>query len=379
MAFRIAIIGAGWYGCHIGLSLMSLGMEVEIFDKAPRPLHLASGNNQFRLHQGFHYARHHATRIQSRDGFIRFNERYPTLGADVADNIYAVPNETSLVDFDTYKLIMVSSGLNFIEMPQGSELLTNTEGMIRTRERVLLIDRARRYFSERLKDVLHLDANVDRIADTSGGVLVNGRRYDYAIDATWGHFGKLRIPVIYEPTLLLYYETGERVPAITLVDGPLCSVYPTEDPNIYTLSSVPHTPLGRFDDPSAAAACRDSVTAEMVDAKRHAMEAQITANMPSFRDRFRFMGVQLSIKTKPIGSFDDRSCYVYRDGRSFVVMSGKIDTVFFATERILSMIEAERSDMPAFEGGGLKQDIMLSGWVRPAEMPDPGAGLEGSA
>lgn len=142
MAFRIAIIGAGWYGCHIGLSLMSLGMEVEIFDKAPRPLHLASGNNQFRLHQGFHYARHHATRIQSRDGFIRFNERYPTLGADVADNIYAVPNETSLVDFDTYKLIMVSSGMNFIEMPQGSELLTNTEGMIRTRERVLLIDRA---------------------------------------------------------------------------------------------------------------------------------------------------------------------------------------------------------------------------------------------
>ena len=169
MAFRIAIVGAGWYGCHIGLSLMSLGMDVEIFDKAHRPLHLASGNNQFRLHQGFHYARHHATRIQSRDGFIRFNERYPTLCVDVPDNIYAVPNDTSLIDFDTYKLIMVSSGLNFVEMPQGSDLLTNTEGMIRTHERVLLIDRARRYFSERLKGVLHLDAIVDRIIDTDGG------------------------------------------------------------------------------------------------------------------------------------------------------------------------------------------------------------------
>ena len=379
MAFRIAIVGAGWYGCHIGLSLMSLGMEVEIFDKAPRPLHLASGNNQFRLHQGFHYARHHATRIQSRDGFIRFNERYPTLCAEVAENIYAVPNDTSLIDFDTYKLIMVSSGLNFVEMPQGSEFLTNTEGMIRTHERVLLIDRARRYFSERLKGVLHLDAKVDRIIDTDSGVLVNGRRYDYAIDATWGHFGGLRIPVVYEPTLLLYYETAERVPAITLVDGPLCSVYPTEDSNIYTLSSVPHTPLGRFDDPAAAMACRDSVTSDLVASKRHAMESQITTNMPSFRDRFRFMGVQLAIKTKPIGSFDDRSCHVYRNGRSFVVMSGKIDTIFFATERILSMIETERSDLPAFDGGSIKQDILLPGCASPADMEVPGAGLEGSA
>jgi hypothetical protein len=87
--------------------------------------------------------RHRATRIQSRDEVIRFNEQHPMLCADVAENIHAVPNDTSLIDFDTYKLIMVSSGLNFVEMPQGSEFLTNTEGMIRTRERVLV--NGRRY------------------------------------------------------------------------------------------------------------------------------------------------------------------------------------------------------------------------------------------
>ncbi len=90
------------------------------------------------------------------------------------------------------------------------------------------------------------------------------------------------------------------------------------------------------------------------------MEAQISANMPSFQDMFVFAGVQLGIKTKPIGSADDRSCYVYRDGNVFTVMSGKIDTVFFATDRILGSIETERSDkLECSHGnGGIKNDIL---------------------
>ena len=361
MSFRIAIIGGGWYGCHIGLAFQSLQMEVEVFEKAGRPLHMASGNNQFRLHQGFHYARHHATRMQSRDGFIRFMERYPTLSAPVSDNWYAIPNQTSLIDFDTYKMIMVSSGLNFIEMPERTELLVDTEGVIKTQERVILLDRARRYFGERLHSVLHLDSPVSSIHSTARDVVVNGRRYDYAIDTTWGHLSRVDIPVIYEPTILLYYEVLNKEPAVTLVDGPLSSVYPTEDPAIYTLSSVPHTPLGRFYSADEAVACRRRVNMELASAKREAMEVQISQNMPSFGDRFRFMGVQLSIKTKPVGSVDDGSCHVFRDGRIFVVMSGKIDTIFYAAQRILSMIEAEQSDGPTFEGASIKQDILLSG------------------
>jgi FAD dependent oxidoreductase len=361
MSFRIAIIGAGWYGCHIGLSLASLGMDVQIFDKCHRPLHRASGNNQFRLHQGFHYARHYGTRLQSRDGFTRFIERYPTLSAEVQQNIYAVPRETSLVDFATYKLVMISSGLNFIESTDSQGLLTGVEGMMLTDERVLLIDRARRYFSARLESALQLDTKIDKIEEAADSVVVNGRKYDYVVDASWGHRGGLPLPVIYEPTLLLYYEAAEYVPAVTFVDGPLCSVYPTEDPKIYTLSSVVHTPLGRFDHADAAEACLRNVDTNLVDAKRHAMEAQISVNMPSFRERFRFMGIQLAIKTKLIGNFDDRSCYVYQNGRTFTVLSGKIDTVFFATERILSLIESSNSDLPAYEGQGIKEDILIPG------------------
>lgn len=44
-------------------------------------------------------------------------------------------------------------------------------------------------------------------------------------------------------------------------------------------------------------------------------------------------------------------CFVFKQGRVFSVMSGKIDTIFFAAERILSLIEAMPE--PALQEGSL--------------------------
>lgn len=358
MPFDIAIIGAGWYGCHLASSLASLGFRVTVFERNARPLHEASGNNQFRLHLGFHYARHHGTRLQSRDGFMRFIERYPSLSAEIEENIYAVPQRTSLIDFKTYKLIMVSSGIDFVELPGPDPRLAAIEGAILTTERVLLIDRARNAFAKRLGPALRLSCPVGQLIQGPKHVEVNGERFDYAIDATWGHHHRLPIAVYYEPTMLLYYEAKAPHPAVTMVDGPLASVYPTEDKDIFTLSSVTHTPLGRFSTSAEATACRNAVNSELVERKVKAMEDHISQNVPGFRDNFRYVGVQLAIKTKPVGNFDDRSCSVFQDGRIFSVMSGKIDTIFFATERVLSLIEAENSLTPIDLAPTIRQDII---------------------
>lgn len=358
MPFRVAVIGAGWYGCHIASSLASLGFSVTVFERRHRPLHEASGNNQFRLHLGFHYARHHATRQQSRDGFLRFVERYPDLSAEVPENVYAVPRGESLLDFATYRLVMVSSGIDFVELPGGHPLLRDIEGALLTKERVLLIGRAREFFARRLGPALRLGCAVTQLAADEAGVTVNGEAFDYAVDASWGHHLPLPIPVYYEPTLLLYYEARAPHPAITFVDGPLPSVYPTEDPAIFTLSSVTHTPLGRFARGEAARAALEAVDSALVEQRRAAMEAQIAVNLPGFRDAFRFAGVQLAIKTKPEGRADDRSCTVFQQGRVFCVLSGKVDTIFFATERILSLIEAQHSLAPIAPAPGLREDIL---------------------
>ena len=178
MTSRIAILGAGWYGCHIGASLKALGFDVTVFEQHHRPLHEASGNNQFRLHLGFHYPRHHGTRVQSRDGFLRFIERYPHLSREVSENIYAVPKEESLIDFLTYRLIMISSGIEFRETRDISIGLRAVDGLLLVGERVLLIERARRYFLDSLGDSLVLGHKVSAVEDAADAVNVDGQRFD---------------------------------------------------------------------------------------------------------------------------------------------------------------------------------------------------------
>jgi hypothetical protein len=358
MTSKIAIIGGGWYGCHVATSLAALGFEVRLFEQHNRLLHEASGNNQFRLHLGFHYARHHGTRIQSRDGYSRFMERYSGLSREIAENIYAVPHEDSLIDWQTYKLVMTSTGLNYREVSPTAAGLTRMDGVMMVDERVLLIERSRNYFKALLGDSLSLGTRVDSVMDHGTYVEVDGEKYDFVVDATWGHHKKLPIKTFYEPTLLLYYEGDVNLPAITMVDGPLCSVYPTEDPNIYTLSSVPHTPLGTCETAQEARQRRDEVNGELVRAKVDLMETQVSKYLPDFKSRYKFMGPQLAIKTKPVGAFDDRSCGVYRDGRIFNVMSGKIDTIFVASERIISFIQSFSTQQAEDDFSTLKQNIL---------------------
>ncbi|KAB5584994.1 hypothetical protein GE09DRAFT_1015617 [Coniochaeta sp. 2T2.1] len=356
--FSFGIIGGGWYGCHIATSLRALGFGVKLFEQHERLLHEASGNNQFRLHMGFHYARHSETRIQSRDGFLRFIERYPELSRSVPNNIYAVPTRDSLIDWGTYHTIMASSGVHFTDTVPPNIELRDVAGVMCTSERVLLLTKARAYFEAQLKDILQFGHQISAVEDTGEAVFIDGERFDFVVDATWGHYTKPSIPVIYEPTLLLYYEGPPDFPAVTLVDGPLCSVYPTEAPGLFTLSSVPHTPLGQFDTPEEARAVRDGVGAETIAAKRRLMEQQIEMYLPAFPQLFRYVGPQLAIKTKAVGAHDDRSCQVSRRGRVFSVMSGKIDTVFFAAERILSLVEVAQSASVTQMLSSLRDDIV---------------------
>lgn len=345
---RVAVAGGGWYGCHIASSLKAHGVSVDLFEKNDCLFSEASGNNQFRLHQGLHYARSAQTRHQSRDGYHRFAERYPKLSTPVEDNIYLVPKETSLIDFDTYFSIMLSSGISIEKVPLNSIEhidVERFEGAVRCQERVVLTSAARAHFAKRLNGTVNLNHAVTEVRQHSDHVVVDGVAYDHFIDATWGALPGMDNEmgrVYFEPTLLLYYRLREAVrgpfPAITLVDGDLWSVYPTEDADVFTLSSVTHTPLGRYDQKSDAYDRLAAIDTRLVDEKRGLMEAEVRPYMPDFNEVFAFVGPQRAIKTKPKGLSENRACGVVMNGRCFGVQSGKIDNIFYATDRILGAL-----------------------------------------
>jgi len=343
MQAKIAIIGAGWYGCHLGMMLDAMGCDINIFEKNSDVLKEASGNNQFRLHLGFHYARNHRTRVQSRDGYARFTERYPTLSRPIENNLYVVPKFDSLVDYDTYRLVMIASGIYFQELRQGEwpSYLKDVDGVIKVDEHVLLTTKARLHFKDKLSGKIRLNTKVNEIEHLSNGALINGEHFDFVIDATWGHLRGIDYDCFYEPTLLLYYRyKGEgEYPAITMVDGQLCSIYPTEEPGVYTVSSVIHTPLGQFATSEEAKQKLHDFSEIELQEKIALMEEHVSKFVPDFSESFEYCSPQYNIKTKLLGMHDDRSCYVKTDDRMISVFSGKIDTIFFAAQQVCDYLE----------------------------------------
>jgi len=340
---KFAVIGAGFYGLHIASRLRALGLETKVFEKADDILTFASGNNQFRLHLGFHYARNFRTRQQSRDGYFRFLERYGKLTDVIKENYYLVPQGDSLVDFPTYKLIMMSSGLDFVERELPPEI-TYPCGCLLTAERVLMIDRARKHFHQLLPDTIQLGVEA-RVTAGDDYIDVNGETFDYCIDCTWGHL----VPdekFFFESTILLYYQkktTMAESRAFTFVDGPLCSLYPTERDDIFTLSSVPHTPIEQHSTSREALHTISNLSGHDINLKRLLMEKQIMKYYPTFLDDYEYVDPQLCVKTKPFGHDDDRSCYVKKYGRMIKCLSGKVDNIFYAAAEVMAMIESEDS------------------------------------
>lgn len=270
------------------------------------------------------------------EGYHLFRDRYPELRRPIAHNVYAVSRNESLIDFKTYKAIMAASGLDFSDVSPEQYGLVNCEGAIETPEEYVDVTTARAYFEGHLGPSLHLQEPVDI------GELARSRAFHYIIDCTWGH-AQTMADVYYEPCLLLYYrDLHQRFQdmAITLVDGDLCSLYPTDTPTVYTLSSVPHTPLGRCATSSEAEARLLEVDACEVDLKRQLFEAQMNSYLPGFTEGLEFIGPQLSVKTKPLSASADRSCRVWSDEAVITVLSGKIDTIFHAFDRVVSLIEA---------------------------------------
>ena len=82
-----------------------------------------------------------------------------------------------------------------------------------------------------------------------------------------------------------------------------------------------------------------------IQEKWQSMREQVIKYMPDFDRKYDISDVQLSIKTKIVGASDDRSCYVYSEGNRIGVMSGKIDTIFHAMEKILRIIEMKDDDV----------------------------------
>lgn len=312
---KIAIIGAGWVGCHLASSFLSKGIEFTVFDKNG-VFSSTSFNNQNRLHLGFHYARSKGTRILCKNTFNTFKEHYPTLTSKIDDNLYYV-HKNSILDLGTYKDIFSQEEISYNNHPL---TFSNCEGGIKVEEEYIDFIKGQDYFKQLLKN----NISIEEVTDPN--LLLD--EYDFVINCTNNVIPNPKAKSVYELCLCLVYKKQKPINfgALTLVDGPFFSLYPYKE-DLYTLTDVENTPLFTSKE-VIPIDYKDPYTLGLVEERTSLMEEKVLEVLPDFKSNFTLNGFYLSLKSKIPNSSANRSPIISTSGKIIHAFTGKIQGIF---------------------------------------------------
>ena len=326
---RICIIGAGWYGCHLGMVLKSMGKEFIIYEKASEIFTGSSYNNQNRLHIGFHYARSLPTRELCKNGYYKFLEQYGNIVEFLNNNYYCVAKESN-IDYGTYKIIMEAMNVEMEEVE--CEELKNIEGILNTKEGFVKNYVAKAYFQKELGK--YIETNVEISKDFFEEEKNN---YEFIFNCTNNVLNSNK-DFYYEKTLSLIYQKVKNLDTIngyTLVDGPLCSLYPYDmRSQKYTLTDVEKTPLHKSYE------YIDIINYEIKDfiERREYMENKIRKYHKNFDEEYKYVDHYTSLKIKKISKSDERLCYINQEDNIINVFCDKILGIFIFEDYVKKLL-----------------------------------------
>jgi hypothetical protein len=325
----IHVIGSGWYSCHIIDKLIHNKFDYKCWEQNGEIFKESSSKNQNRLHLGFHYPRNFTTRKQSRDGFSKFIDQYPSLSKKLDDNIYFVTQE-SIIDFETYKSIYLQENYNFEEI-KIADNINNVEGGIKTDERLILHNTSKEFWKSKSFNVV-LNEKVSlvdgKLLSQSGKRICNSS--DIILDCSYGAL------IAADDCFTEYFITfvvhlnDFGYGALTFMDGPFFSIFPYENLNgekLYTLTHVKYCIL------------RSKIIDKNIV---NEIFSHVIADCSHFIAE-HILGIELvdffiSKKTKPFSNSDSRAVEVVFFNNIISVRSGKIDAIFYAEEKVKNVL-----------------------------------------
>ena len=338
---KIGIIGAGWFGCHIGSELLNEGHEIVIYEKEKQIFFGASGNNQNRLHLGFHYPRSSITREQSKKGFYFFKKNYPKFSTKINKNLYGISkSKDSVIDFKTYLQILKSSGLSFKVLKTKKYSIENVTGLIKCHEEFIDIEKAKKFFLKKLKNKIMFDYEVANLKKINKKFFIGESQFDLIINCSWQQFlMKKEWDIKYEICVSLLYKSEKKVSkAITIMDGPFYTMYPFSNKTI-NLYSVKYSRYKKFSNFSKIKKTLKTIKKIDLEKIRNIMEKEFITYYPNFKKEHKFKKFLITTRSIIDQKDDSRDYKVsYEDGL-FNVMSGKIDHIFLASKDIIKCIK----------------------------------------
>jgi hypothetical protein len=322
---KIAIIGGGWLGCHIAFKLKEANHEITLFEQTD----LFSGTsfyNSNRLHRGFHYSRNKITRELCYNTFNLFLEDYLNLVENIDNNYYSIPKNTSLIDYGTFKTIFEHEKVPFNEVQV--PYLNNIEGTIVVDEKYINPVKAKKFFKNKLKDNII-------IKNISSNDLSNlSAEYDYVINTTNNSIKNIKDTYFELSLALLYIKVDDKdFGSLTLVDGPLFSIYPYES-NVYNVTDVEYTPLYTSSNLEDIIKYKNEFNNTLLDPIKDKIEEKIKLYYKDFNSTFQYAGYFTSIKSKRNSVSADRSPVILKQDNIISCITGKIQGIYILEDYI---------------------------------------------
>jgi len=326
---KIAIIGAGWVGCHLAAKLFR-EHDVSIYEKNADLFKETSYKNQNRLHLGYHYARSFKTRELCKNTYDRFLADYSHFVKDVPNNWYCIENKKSIIDYGTY--LQIFKGNDHYEV---SNIFNGVEGVINTSEKQIDFEAACCFFNYEL-GALHIKDEI-----TKQGLQSLAKRYDLVVDCTNNHLHhKHRTNSFFETTVSYLYKKIKQTPfdAVTMVDGDFFSIYPYKD-DLYTVTDVEYTPIKRFKTSNPIEKYNEAIqnTSFLLNNSKK-IEKKILKYYPDFLSAFEYSGYFLSTKSKIASGSDHRHPIIVSDGNIIHCFTGKIQGIYIVEDFITKFI-----------------------------------------
>jgi hypothetical protein len=342
---KIGIIGAGWFGCHIAFKLKQSKHEIDLFEKAKDIFSNTSGNNQNRLHAGYHYPRSKKTIKVSKLGFKKFKKEYGFLTKKIINNIYTISDtKQSKMNWKKYFKIIKDSKLNYKIIKKNDKLIESFENLqqsLKCQEELILKSKAISFFKKKLNSSIKLNTTIKNIEKKNNKFFVNGKQYDYLINCSGLQFENENYKMIknleYEYCVIFLYKKKDTKPhpGLTIMDGPFFTLYPSDEDNNFGLYSVKNSRLlinNSFKNLKKNVEKKLNISHLKIVKKK--VENEFKFYYPEFKKKFKFVKFLTSYRALIKSKDDERICHVYNQDKLISVVPSKIDHIFDAYDKV---------------------------------------------
>ena len=363
---RIAVIGAGIFGCAAAMELGKAGYHVKLVDRQASLLMGTSKNNTNRVHMGFHYPRDLGTAIECRDSFERFTRTFPEAILHGFPNLYCIAAKGSLTSADDYLRFCRRAGLSYAaqDLSQCATEIRGCSLALLCDEAVCDADVLRQLLVDRLQQFntveCVLGAEVVAIERKGPGyeLYTGDPRVRIACDAvvtcSYANISRLTIQLghdvperQYEYTVVPVVELALPPQGITVMDGPFATLLPYGKTGRFTLYHVVHsvvaTEVGTTVNPKWL--CPEESPFRDLDPVKYfeRMREACSEFVPSARQSKLVNWLEAPRMVLADHDQDDARPSVLQDlGEGyFVVFSGKID-------RCLAIAESARASLASY-------------------------------